>query len=667
MEYPMITVIGNMGDKQSLDNVIAHEVGHNWFYGILGSNERDHAWMDEGMNSFLELRYMRMRYPGSGFSIGIPGLKKAASHLSDPHRAQSELAYRLNARRNLDQSLSLSSDDFTSTNYGTCVYMKSALIMDHLMAYLGEEVMDKCLRAYYDEWSFKHPRPEDMRKVFERESDKNLGWVFNGFIGTDVKYRVKAVSLDRRTWAGTEERWNLGHRAKGPTAVPFPITGYAGNDSLGTIWAWNHGFGHQGRTEYAGLPWPNVDRVRIDAGNRTLDIDRRNNTVRSRGIFKRRAPLKFESMFGIERNDARSVYYSVLPLWNGHDGWQVGLSLRNTTFPSKRTEWVVAPLWALGSERLVGAARIEHHFDRIRSSWFRNIHLGFAARSSGLLHDHKAEAWYEKYSPSLRFDVKRPLAKPWVHSINLRGVRIYTTSELTGNDAVLYRFRRFNDYLELTHTAADARKLRPSNISTTLTAGEDWLRGAIELKQAFAYNARGKQLRLRGFAGSFLVQNTIAPLEAWRLSWGAEDMLFDHAYFERGARDRFFSRQYNVQQGAFKTPFRSGGSDSWIAAVNMELDVPFKLPLALFGSVGWAPYTQVNADGTRSKLTAAYAEAGIGLTLVKDMIEVWLPLYVSDRIFEEEDFAGRGIGDRIRFVLALEKLDPTKLVRGIKP
>jgi len=667
MEYPMITVIGNMGDKQSLDNVIAHEVGHNWFYGILGSNERDHAWMDEGMNSFLELRYMRMRYPGSGFSIGIPGLKKAASHLSDPHRAQSELAYRLNARRNLDQSLSLSSDDFTSTNYGTCVYMKSALIMDHLMAYLGEEVMDKCLRAYYDEWSFKHPRPEDMRKVFERESDKNLGWVFNGFIGTDVKYRVKAVSLDRRTWAGTEERWNLGHRAKGPTAVPFPITGYAGNDSLGTIWAWNHGFGHQGRTEYAGLPWPNVDRIRIDAGNRTLDIDRRNNTVRARGIFKRRAPLKFESMFGIERNDARSVYTSVLPLWNGHDGWQVGLSLRNTTFPSQRTEWVVAPLWALGSERLVGASRIEHHFDRIRSSWFRNIHLGFAARSSGLLHDHKAEAWYEKYSPSVRFDVKRPLAKPWTHSVNLRGVRIYTTSELTGNDAVLYRFRRFNDYLELTHTAADARKLRPSNISTTLTAGEDWLRGAIELNQAFAYNARGKQLRLRGFAGSFLVQNTIAPLEAWRLSWGAEDMLFDHAYFERGARDRFFSRQYNVQQGAFKTPFRSGGSDSWIAAVNMELDVPFKLPLALFGSVGWAPYTQVNADGTRSKLTAAYAEAGIGLTLVKDMIEVWLPLYVSDRIFEEEDFAGRGIGDRIRFVLALEKLDPTKLVRGIKP
>ncbi len=680
MEYPMITIIGNMGDKQSLDNVIAHEVGHNWFYGILGSNERDHAWMDEGMNSFLELRYMRARYPGSGFSIGIPGLKKAAAHLSDPHRSQNELAYRLNARRNLDQPLSLSSDDFTSTNYGTGVYMKTALIMDHLMAYLGEEAMDKCLRAYYDEWGFKHPRPEDMRMVFERESGKSLGWVFNGFLATDEKYRVKAISLDRRTWEGPDERWHLGHRAKGPWAVPFSITGFAGNDSLGTVWAWNNGHGHQGRTEYAGLPWPNVDRVRIDAGNRTLDIDRRNNTVRANGLLKRRAPLKFESLLGIERNDARSVYYSVLPLWNGHDGWQAGVSLRNTTFPSQRTEWVVAPLWAFGSERLVGAARIGHHFDRIRSSWFRNIHVGFAARSSGLLHDHKVSAWYEKYAPSLRFDLKRPLAKPWVHSIDLRGVRVYQATEITGTDELVYRSRSFGDYLELSYGAADARRLRPASVRAAITGANryspllsrdiQWLRASVELAQAFAYNERGKQLRLRAFGGTFIDNNNGylgSGLDAWNLSWGAEDMFFDHAYFERGARDRFFSRQFGKQQGAFKTPFRGGGSDTWIASVNMELDFPFKVPLALFASAGWAPYTEVRDDGSRAVKTANYYEAGVGIPIVKDLVEAWVPLFVSDNILEQEEFLGRDIGDRIRFVLALEKLEPTRLVRGIKP
>src|SRR5690606_7611636 len=103
MEYPMITIIGNMPGKESLDNVIAHEVGHNWFYGILASNERDHPWMDEGINSFYELRYMRERYPAGGFALQLPFLKRMADEVTDGHRFEKELMYRFNARRNLDQ------------------------------------------------------------------------------------------------------------------------------------------------------------------------------------------------------------------------------------------------------------------------------------------------------------------------------------------------------------------------------------------------------------------------------------------------------------------------------------------------------------------------------------------------------------------------------------
>ena len=58
MEYPNVTVIGSAGSETGLETVIVHEVGHNWFYGILGSNERENAWMDEGINSFNETRYL---------------------------------------------------------------------------------------------------------------------------------------------------------------------------------------------------------------------------------------------------------------------------------------------------------------------------------------------------------------------------------------------------------------------------------------------------------------------------------------------------------------------------------------------------------------------------------------------------------------------------------
>ena len=111
MEYPNITVIGSSGDSKSLETVIVHEVGHNWYYGILGSNERDNAWMDEGLNTYIEIRYMEEKYPNGyfrkkdstqnksrGISLNIPMEEKELQHI----------AYQFNASRNYDQPLKLS-------------------------------------------------------------------------------------------------------------------------------------------------------------------------------------------------------------------------------------------------------------------------------------------------------------------------------------------------------------------------------------------------------------------------------------------------------------------------------------------------------------------------------------------------------------------------------
>jgi hypothetical protein len=65
--------------------------------------------------------------------------------------------------------------------------------------------------------------------------------------------------------------------------------------------------------------------------------------------------------------------------------------------------------------------------------------------------------------------------------------------------------------------------------------------------------------------------------------------------------------------------------------------------------------------------TASYYEAGIGLQLVRDVLELWIPLIISDRIAKEEDSLDRTFGDRIRFIFALERMDPTKALRRLSP
>ncbi|MCB0774480.1 MAG: hypothetical protein KDB93_14035, partial [Flavobacteriales bacterium] len=112
------------------------------------------------------------------------------------------------------------------------------------------------------------------------------------------------------------------------------------------------------------------------------------------------------------------------------------------------------------------------------------------------------------------------------------------------------------------------------------------------------------------------------------------------------------------------TPTAVGTSDTWIAAMNLEADFPFALPLTAFASYGAAPVTVVTPTGKSTDWRGNW-EAGIGVRIWRDRVEMWVPLAFSDDIQKEQDLRGFTFTDRIRFVLALEKLDPTRAVREL--
>ncbi|HEX4878028.1 MAG TPA: M1 family metallopeptidase [Chitinophagaceae bacterium] len=154
MEYPTITVISPTTEKISLEETIVHEVGHNWFYGIIGTNERDYPWMDEGINSYLEEKYSKIRW-GS--------LEKFE-----------QLAYESTAVEKTDQPISSTSEQFSEINYNLTAYYKTAEWLRYLENQIGEETLKKGIQEYFNRWQFRHPRPEDFKKVLEDISEKKL-------------------------------------------------------------------------------------------------------------------------------------------------------------------------------------------------------------------------------------------------------------------------------------------------------------------------------------------------------------------------------------------------------------------------------------------------------------------------------------------------------------
>jgi hypothetical protein len=145
MEYPTITVISPSSLAQSLDAVIAHEVGHNWFYGILASNERAFPWMDEGLNSFYEEKYKSARYAASATGAEVLLQRKVLNKT--------------------DQAIATSSEAFTPVNYALVGYSKTVAWMRNIEQKLGKEAFRQMMQTYYQQWKFKHPQPEDFTKI----------------------------------------------------------------------------------------------------------------------------------------------------------------------------------------------------------------------------------------------------------------------------------------------------------------------------------------------------------------------------------------------------------------------------------------------------------------------------------------------------------------------
>jgi len=147
MEYPTITVISPIDNLKDLDIIIAHEIGHNWFQGVLASNERAYPWMDEGFNSFYEKKYAALKYG------------------QQPQWEKILLATKAHFKK--DQPIYTHSEDFEATNYLLSSYQKAAQWLQIIEQQLGEEKFQQLIQSYFQNWQSKHPQPEDFKSLLE--------------------------------------------------------------------------------------------------------------------------------------------------------------------------------------------------------------------------------------------------------------------------------------------------------------------------------------------------------------------------------------------------------------------------------------------------------------------------------------------------------------------
>ena len=190
MEYPGIVFCWWKAKRGQLWMVTDHEIGHNWFPMIVGSNERRHAWMDEGFNTFIDI------YATADFNNGEYAPK--SDHEYDPegkNPARDIVPLLLDPNA---PSIMTYPDNIPYQYVHPLEYYKTALGLVMLREYiLGEDRFDYAFRTYIKEWAFKHPTPLDFFRTMNSASGEDLSWFWHGWFEkrwkldqsvNDVKY-----------------------------------------------------------------------------------------------------------------------------------------------------------------------------------------------------------------------------------------------------------------------------------------------------------------------------------------------------------------------------------------------------------------------------------------------------------------------------------------------
>jgi hypothetical protein len=197
MEYPTFITGGTnwlMPEGIYLPElVVEHEFGHQYWYGMVATNEFEDAWMDEGINSYTEVKVLDSVLGKNSSIINFAGIT-----LSE--RENQRDSYIAVADR--DPMAQNAYDYYNSNSYGGITYGKTASVLLTLEGIIGEDTMAKAMRTYFMKYRFTHPTKEDFLKTIEEVSGKNLRWYFDQAVyGSQIMdYEVSKVDSEPANW-----------------------------------------------------------------------------------------------------------------------------------------------------------------------------------------------------------------------------------------------------------------------------------------------------------------------------------------------------------------------------------------------------------------------------------------------------------------------------------
>lgn len=257
MEYPMLTLDGGL--SPGYYGLFAHEIGHNWFFGMVGNNETYRASLDEGFTQFLTHWSMSKLF-------GEQSKTRAKGYVSKfyqplPQMDQTVyLGYLRDAINKTDAPLNTHSDDFGGAlnhggGYGH-VYYKTATMLYNLQYVLGDSLFLSAMQHYFNQWKMCHPYFEDFRNSIINHTHVDLNWFFDQWMETTktIDYAIKGKPVNIKNADGTPgNTYRIKLKRKGEMQMPIDLMAYSQDGKIYTTVISNNYFA---KKDASGKPMP---------------------------------------------------------------------------------------------------------------------------------------------------------------------------------------------------------------------------------------------------------------------------------------------------------------------------------------------------------------------------------------------------------------------------
>ena len=267
MEYGMCTFVSGGETLNSILGTVFHEFAHSWFQNVLATNESKHPWMDEGFTTY----------------ISTLASNKIIDNESDTPNSKSYGGYFYAVKNDLNEPLTTHADRYeTNTAYSIASYTRGSMFLTQLYYIIGENNLKTTLKEYFKQFKFKHPTPNDFKRVAEEVSGIQLDWYLNEWVETShtIDYAVaningKSVTLARVGRMPMPLDVKVTYEDNSVENFYIPLEMMRGNKpTKATIinsWAW-------AMPTYTFNVSKQIKVVEIDPMHLTADVDRENNT-----------------------------------------------------------------------------------------------------------------------------------------------------------------------------------------------------------------------------------------------------------------------------------------------------------------------------------------------------------------------------------------------------